>query len=111
MSQYPPQNYYPQPVYVEQPKGKSLTSMILGLVSVLMGWTVVVPAIGLVLGFVGLAKEPAGRGLAITGIILNGLMVIGWLILLFVLFVMGAALFGAAANDGGNTMNAAAAVL
>ena len=75
------------------PKGLSITSMILGLVSVVAGFTFLVPVVGLVLGIVGLRKEPAGRGMAITGLVLNGLFVLGWatVIILFVVVGLGAA--------------------
>ncbi|WP_420367183.1 DUF4190 domain-containing protein [Curtobacterium sp. L1-20] len=69
------------------PKGLSVTSMILGLVSIVAGFTFLVPLVGLILGIVGLRKEPAGRGMAITGLVLNGLFVIGWALL--ILFVIG----------------------
>jgi hypothetical protein len=55
------------PVHVQaQPTAKSIASMVLGLLSIACGWTFLVPIIGLILGFVGLKREPAGRGMAIT---------------------------------------------
>lgn len=69
------------------PKGMSVASMVIGLVNIVFGWTFVLPIVGLILGIVGYRKEPAGRGMAITGIILSGLLVIGWLLL--ILMMMG----------------------
>lgn len=103
MSQVPPPNYppdypptgpgpygsQPAPVYLSfpepQPKGNSIASLVLGLSSMFFGWTFVVPIVGLVLGIVGTRKEPAGKGMAIAGIIINGIMLVGWAILAFIL--------------------------
>jgi hypothetical protein len=71
------------------PKGLSVTSMILGLVSIVAGFTFLVPLVGLILGIVGLRKEPAGRAMAITGLVLNGLFVIGWALFIVFVFVIG----------------------
>lgn len=80
-----------QQVYYQQaPKGASLTSLVLGLASILLGFTFLVPIVGFIFGFVGLLKEPAGRGMAIAGLVLNGIFLFGWLLLL--IFVFG--LFG-----------------
>lgn len=65
-------------------KGTSLSSMVLGLVSIFLGWTIVVPLVGLILGFLGLKRDPAGKGMAITGLILNGLMILGWALLVLI---------------------------
>lgn len=98
---YAPQPSYMQPatpVYPQQvvvgyqpgpPKGLSVTSMILGLVSILFGFTFLVPVVGLILGIVGLRKEPAGRGMAIAGLVLNGLFVLGWALVIIFVFVIG----------------------
>lgn len=72
------------------PKGLSITSMVLGLVSIVAGFTFLVPVVGLVLGIIGLRREPAGRGMAITGLVLNGLFVVGWALLIVFVFVLGA---------------------
>jgi len=64
--------YQPAP-----PRGLSVASMVLGIVSIFFGFTFIVPLTGLILGFVGFRKEPAGHGMAIAGIILNGLVLVG----------------------------------
>ena len=88
-----PQQYPHQPYgqyYAPPPRGMSIASMVLGIVSIFTGFTGVVPIVGLVLGVIGLQREPAGRGMAIAGLILNGLMLVGWiLIVLFVLAIAG----------------------
>ncbi|RIJ57101.1 DUF4190 domain-containing protein, partial [Clavibacter phaseoli] len=88
-----------QPVYaVAPPRGLSLTSMILGLVSVLFFWTFLCPLVGLVFGIVGIRKEPAGRGFAVTGLILNGLLLLIPVAVVLSILVAGGALFGIAAT-------------
>ncbi|MBF4616881.1 DUF4190 domain-containing protein [Clavibacter sp. VKM Ac-2873] len=88
-----------QPVYaVAPPKGLSLTSMILGLVSVFFFWTFLCPLIGLVFGIVGFRKEPAGRGFAITGLVLNGLLLLIPVAFVLSIIVAGGTLFGIAAT-------------
>ncbi|MBT1681908.1 DUF4190 domain-containing protein [Curtobacterium flaccumfaciens] len=84
---------YPQQVVVgyqpSPPKGLSVTSMVLGLVSIVLGFTFLVPLVGFVLGIIGIRREPAGRGMAITGLVLNGLFVIGWALVIVLVFVVG----------------------
>jgi len=81
----------PAPVYLTfpapQPKGNSIASLVLGLSSMFFGWTFLVPIVGLVLGIIGSRKEPAGKGLAVAGIIINSIMLVGWAIVLF--FMIG----------------------
>lgn len=70
----------------------SVASMVLGLVSIVFGFTFVLPLIGFVLGVVGIRREPAGHGMAVTGLVLNGIFVIGWaLLILLILGVLGSA--------------------
>ena len=59
-------------------RGLSLTSFVLGLVSLFFGFSFVVPIIGLVLGFMGLRREPDGRGFALAGAWINGLILAFW---------------------------------
>ncbi|OAN27294.1 hypothetical protein A4X17_08515 [Plantibacter sp. H53] len=119
---YPPQQPYPPqygmqayaqpytPVYpapypypASPPKGLSISSMVIGLVSLFFGFTFVLPVVGFVLGLMGLRREPAGRAMAITGVVLNGLFLLVWaaLVLLWV-FVIGGLLagVGSAASTG-----------
>ncbi|MBO0985543.1 hypothetical protein IOC53_16920 [Rathayibacter sp. SD072] len=64
----------------------SLTSLILGVTSVFFGLTVVAPVAGLVFGILGLRREPAGRTLAIWGIVLNSVM-LGFVALIAVFLI------------------------
>lgn len=83
-----------------QPKGMSIASMVIGLVNVLMGWTIILPIIGLIFGIVGLRKEPAGRGMAITGIVLSGVIVAFWASLTIAGFGILGSLIGSVSTEG-----------
>ena len=97
---YPPQPGYVAaygvavyPVAPPQPKGLSVTSLVLGLVSLVAGFTFVVPLVGLILGIVGARREPAGRGMAIAGIVISALILMVWVVIIG--FFLLAGLFAA----------------
>lgn len=108
---YPPQPpVYQQPGYVQaygvavypavppQPKGLSVASMVLGLVSLVAGFTFVVPLVGLILGILGVRREPAGRGMAITGIIISALILLIWVVIIGFIVFAGIIAAGSAAT-------------
>ena len=103
MHPYAPVYPAPYPYPASPPKGLSISSMVIGLVSLFFGFTFVLPVVGFVLGLMGLRREPAGRAMAITGVVLNGLFLLVWaaLVLLWV-FVIGGLLagVGGAASTG-----------
>lgn len=83
---------YRAPVYpnaqVPQ-RGLSITAMVLGIASAVIAWAlVVVPIIGLVFGFIALRREPAGRAMAITGLITSGVGLL-WVLLFYLLPLLG----------------------
>lgn len=69
-------------------KGLSIASLVLGIVSIVAGWTFFAPIAGLVIGVLALQREPAGRTMAIWGIVLNAVMLAG-VILVALLSVIG----------------------
>ncbi|UOE44674.1 DUF4190 domain-containing protein [Agromyces larvae] len=71
--------------------GFSIAALVLGLVSIFAGFTFIVPIVGLVLGILALRREPQSRTMAIWGIVLNGVMLAG-----SVLVTLGALAFGLA---------------
>lgn len=90
VQQYPAGMPYPNgQVYAPPaPRGLSLTSMILGLASLIVGFGFFIApqAVGIVLGHMGLGKEqPQGKAFAITGLITNylALLLYGGLYILF----------------------------
>jgi hypothetical protein len=71
--------------------GFSISSLVLGIVSIFASFTFFVPVVGLVLGIMALKREPASRTMAIWGIVLNAVMLAGT-----VLATLGALVFGLA---------------
>jgi hypothetical protein len=65
---------------VDEQRGFAISSLVLGLVSIVAGFTFVVPVAGLVLGILALKREPSARTMAIWGIVLNGVMLAGILV-------------------------------
>lgn len=94
-----PTYYKGGPGYVDNtsgPRGMSLASMIVGLVSLLagVGFFMVPQIVGIILGHIGLAKEsPQGRPFSITGLITNylALVIYGGL---YAFFIIGIASMG-----------------
>ena len=76
-------------VPVAPPRGLSIASLVLGIISLIAGFVFLVPLIGLILGIVGVRKEPAGKGFAIGGIVLNALALLSWLLVVLLLFSAG----------------------
>ena len=60
--------------------GKGTASLLLGLCSLLAGWTLIAPVLGLILGVMSRGDEPFARGRAGWGILLNLLAMLGWII-------------------------------
>jgi hypothetical protein len=81
---YPPrpqQGAYPTPF---GEKTLSYVSFWLGIASVVLSPTVLVPVAAIVLGFMARTREPAGRTWATWGIVLGFVMAFGWLVALVV---------------------------
>jgi Domain of unknown function (DUF4190) len=83
---------YRTPVYADAPqphRGLSITALVLGLCSFLFAWTlVVVPLIGIVFGFVALRREPAGKAMAIIGLVASVIGLV-WVLLFYMLPLFG----------------------
>ncbi|QTX05086.1 DUF4190 domain-containing protein [Agromyces archimandritae] len=85
--------YAPYPPAVEaEPRGFSIAALVLGLVSIVAGYTFFVPIAGLVLGIIALKREPAGRTMAIWGTVLSGVMLAGTVLIGLVSLAIGIAL-------------------
>ncbi|OZB86062.1 DUF4190 domain-containing protein [Microbacterium sp. 13-71-7] len=102
MAQHPAngQAYYPMPAYlaVPEPKGMSIASLVLALVSIVFGFTFLVPVAALILGIAGIRKERAGRGMAVAGVIISSLILLVWALILILFFVIGLSAFGVAVS-------------
>lgn len=81
----------------------SLTSLILGVASVFFGLTLIAPIAGLVFGILGLRREPAGRTLAIWGIVLNAVS-LGFVALMIAAMMLFGLLIPFAALAGGTEL-------
>jgi hypothetical protein len=75
---------YATPAYSDS-KNLSVIAFILGLSSLLLGQTFLIPIAAIVLGVIGYRREPSGHALAVWGIVLGAVMSFGW----FVVAVVG----------------------
>lgn len=75
-----------------QGTGKGTASLVLGICSLLAGWVLIAPVIGLILGIMSLGNEPDARGRAGWGIVLSVLAMVGWIIAFALLAVTGVGL-------------------
>ena len=80
-----------RPVYADS-KNLSIVALVLGIASVLLGYTFLVPIAAIVVGVMGYRREPAGHTFAVWGIVLGSVMAFGWLVATFfgVLFALPA---------------------
>ncbi len=92
----PPASFAEPNPYTTVPAGEmrgfSIASLVLGLVSIAASATFFVPVIGLVLGIMALKREPASRTMAIWGIVLNGVMLAGAVLVAVGVLVYGLAM-------------------
>lgn len=69
------QPYANAPAPAEAPQGRenafAITSFVLGIASILSGWTVIAPIIGLVFGVLSLRRKTTERTLALWGVWMN----------------------------------------
>ncbi len=70
--------------------GKGTASLLLGICSLLAGWTLIAPVLGLILGVMSRGDEPFARGRAGWGILLNLFAMLGWIIAGALLLAAGA---------------------
>ncbi|MGO1198857.1 MAG: hypothetical protein ACTMKY_03060 [Dermabacteraceae bacterium] len=69
--------------------GKGTASLLLGICSLLVGWSFIAPLLGLILGVSSRGSEPFARGRAGWGIFLNLVALLGWLLVIIVLAATG----------------------
>ncbi|MCU1558504.1 MAG: hypothetical protein JWN09_2499 [Microbacteriaceae bacterium] len=70
--EHPSASTQPPVVGVAGPKVFGILSLVLGAASIVAGYTFVVPVAAVVLGILGLKREPASRTFSIWGIVLGG---------------------------------------
>jgi len=87
-------NPYGQPAYYgmppAEPKGLSITSMVCGISSVILGWFLIPQLAAIITGHLALSREPSGKGMSITGLVLGYLCLLGYgaFWLLFIIGIM-----------------------
>lgn len=83
-----PRPEYAQPRQVpgKNAYGYSIASFVLGIASIVSGWTFIAPIVGLVLGSLALKRNTPERTLALWGVWLNGI-ILGLAVLAVVLFI------------------------
>lgn len=84
---------YSQPGYygMPEPKTLSIASMVCGIASVIMGFLLLPQIAAIITGHMALKREPSGKGMSITGLVLGYLCLLGygafWLLLIIGLAV------------------------
>lgn len=75
-------------------RGFSIASFVLGIASVVSGWTLFAPVVGLVLGVIALRRGTSERTFALWGVWLNGIM-LGFAVLLVTIGLVAFGIAGA----------------
>jgi hypothetical protein len=76
-----PAGPYGQPGYYgvpAEPKTLSIASMVCGIASVIMGWILLPQIAAIITGHMALKREPTGKGMSITGLVLGYLCLLGY---------------------------------
>ncbi|MBT2565013.1 DUF4190 domain-containing protein [Arthrobacter sp. ISL-85] len=101
--QYNPGQYFGQPSYyggTVEPKTLSIASMVCGIASVIMGWLLLPQFAAIITGHLALRREPSGKGMSITGLVLGYLCLLGYGAI-WLLFIIGLAVAGTAGSNTG----------
>jgi len=101
--QYGQAQYFGQPSYYGRPveaKTLSIASMVCGIASVLMGWLLLPQFAAIITGHLALRREPSGRGMSITGLVLGYLCLLGYGAI-WLLFIIGLAVAGTVGSNTG----------
>ncbi|MDJ0320818.1 DUF4190 domain-containing protein [Pseudarthrobacter sp. PS3-L1] len=76
-----------------QPRTLSIVSLVLGLVSLFFGAFMIPQIAAVIAGHLGLRREPAGKGMSITGLVLGYLCFVGYGLLWLVMIIFFATFF------------------
>ena len=97
-----PQYFGPPSYYgrTTEPKTLSIASMVCGIASVIMGWLLLPQFAAIITGHLALRREPSGKGMSITGLVLGYLCLLGYGAL-WLLFIIGLAVAGTAGSNTG----------
>jgi hypothetical protein len=61
-----------------EPKTLSIASMVCGIASVIMGWLLLPQIAAIITGHMALRREPSGKGMSISGLVLGYLCLLGY---------------------------------
>ena len=69
--------------------GLAIASMVLGIVGLCGGWTLIIPLLAIIFGSIALSSinkdsQLSGKSMAITGLILGLLSLLGWIIYIII---------------------------
>jgi hypothetical protein len=78
----------------ETGRGFAIASLVLGATSLLAGWVLVAPIVGLVLGVLSRRRESDAHCWATAGIVLNAVSLVGWLLATIGIVAFSALAFG-----------------
>ena len=84
--------YQGQTAATQPSNALGISSLVLGLVSIFAGWTFLAPIAGLVTGIMALNREPQNRTMAIWGIVVNGVILGGSVLIVLLALAFGLAL-------------------
>jgi len=73
-------------------RGFSTSSLVLGVASILFGFTFFVPLAAVICGIIGLRKEPESKPMALAGLITGAISFLAWLAL-YVFFILATLAF------------------
>jgi hypothetical protein len=102
-AQYGQPQYFGQPSYYGrpvEPKTLSIASMVCGIASVITGWLLLPQLAAIITGHLALRREPSGRGMSITGLVLGYLCLLGYGAI-WLLLIIGLAIAGTAGSNTG----------
>ncbi|MBK0422786.1 DUF4190 domain-containing protein [Leucobacter sp. CSA2] len=98
----------PQPDPAGRTHTFTIASFILGIVSVVSGWTFIAPIVGLTLGVIALRRGTKDRALALWGVWLNAAMLaISAIVVLFSVLFVGMGLLAVPFMDLGSEFSSA----
>ncbi|MEW1808251.1 DUF4190 domain-containing protein [Pseudarthrobacter sp. NPDC080039] len=103
-AQYDQAQYFGQQAYYGRPEPKTLSiaSMVCGIASVIMGWLVLPQVAAIITGHLALRREPSGRGMSISGLVLGYLCLLGYGAL-WLLLIIGLAVASTSGSNSGGT--------
>jgi len=70
-----------------QPRGFSIASMVIGICSLPLYSVPILAVVAVVFAFIAFRREPAGRGMAIAGLVTGAVVLLLWLLYLILLTV------------------------